>query len=79
MAEARAPRFQMGKRLAAPGATIATRILRGARSAAMDRAIETRVRLSRQRAGQLRLVDRDKCAPIRLKMTAAVVVHERSG
>jgi hypothetical protein len=34
------PRFQMGV-FVAPGATTFTRILRGARSAAMDRAIET--------------------------------------
>ncbi len=37
--EADAPRFQMGV-FVAPGATTFTRILRGARSAAMDRAIE---------------------------------------
>src|ERR1700744_6443416 len=40
VALARGPRFQMGV-LVAPGATTFTRILRGARSAAMDRAIET--------------------------------------
>src|SRR5271154_6247281 len=40
-AEARGPRFQMGV-LIAPGATTFTRMLRGARSAAMERAIETR-------------------------------------
>src|SRR6202044_2157559 len=40
VALARAPRFQMGV-FVAPGATTFTRILRGARSAAMDRAIET--------------------------------------
>src|SRR5215470_14205409 len=39
--EARGPRFQMGV-LVAPGATTFTRMLRGARSAAMARAIETR-------------------------------------
>src|SRR6201981_3680321 len=39
--EARGPRFQMGV-LVAPGATTFTRMLRGARSAAMERAIETR-------------------------------------
>src|SRR6202044_3956592 len=39
VALARAPRFQMGV-FVAPGATTFTRILRGARSAAMDRAIE---------------------------------------
>src|ERR1700758_5423530 len=39
--EARGPRFQMGV-LIAPGATTFTRMLRGARSAAMERAIETR-------------------------------------
>src|SRR5215471_13720510 len=37
--EARGPRFQMGV-FVAPGATTFTRILRGARSAAMDRAIK---------------------------------------
>src|SRR6202012_2585374 len=40
VALARDPRFQMGV-LVAPGATTFTRILRGARSAAMVRAIET--------------------------------------
>src|ERR1700741_418537 len=40
-AEARGPRFQMGV-LIAPGATTFTRMLRGARSAAMEPAIETR-------------------------------------
>jgi hypothetical protein len=40
VALARAPRFQMGV-FVAPGATTFTRILRGARSAAIDRAIET--------------------------------------
>ena len=40
-AAARGPRFQMGV-LIAPGATTFTRMLRGARSAAMQRAIETR-------------------------------------
>src|SRR5271157_4860956 len=39
--EARGPRFQMGV-LIAPGATTFTRMLRGARSAAMERAIERR-------------------------------------
>src|SRR5215467_14755743 len=39
--EARGPRFQMGV-LIAPGATTFTRMLRGARSAAMERAMETR-------------------------------------
>src|SRR6516164_265399 len=38
---ARGPRFQMGV-FVAPGATTFTRMLRGARSAAMERAIETR-------------------------------------
>src|SRR5215472_1347445 len=38
--EARGPRFQMGV-FVAPGATTFTRMLRGARSAAMARAIET--------------------------------------
>src|SRR6516162_8343685 len=37
---ARGPRFQIGV-LVAPGATTFTRMLRGARSAAMERAIET--------------------------------------
>src|ERR1700689_2813102 len=40
-AEARGPPFQMGL-LIAPGPTTFTRMLRGARSAAMERAIETR-------------------------------------
>src|SRR6202044_1316699 len=40
VALARDPRFQIGV-FVAPGATTFTRILRGARSAAMDRAIET--------------------------------------
>jgi hypothetical protein len=39
--EARGPRFQIGV-FVAPGATTFTRMLRGARSAAMARAIETR-------------------------------------
>src|SRR5262249_13399567 len=39
--EARSPRFQIGV-FVAPGATTFTRMLRGARSAAMARAIETR-------------------------------------
>src|SRR5215472_13537663 len=39
--EARGPLFQMGV-FVAPGATTFTRMLRGARSAAMERAIETR-------------------------------------
>src|SRR6516225_11281105 len=38
--EARGPRFQIGV-FVAPGATTFTRMLRGARSAAMERAIET--------------------------------------
>src|SRR5579863_3900213 len=38
--EARGPRFQMGV-FVAPGATTFTRMLRGAKSAAMERAIET--------------------------------------
>src|SRR5579862_9460850 len=39
-AEARGPRFQMGV-FVAPGATTFTRMLRGARSAAIERAMET--------------------------------------
>src|ERR1700723_3346292 len=67
VALARAPRFQMGV-FVAPGATTFTRILRGARSAAMDRAIETSPPLVTEIIVHRSAED-----------DAAVVVHERSG
>src|SRR5215470_3487616 len=58
--EARGPRFQIGV-LVAPGATTFTRMLRGARSAAMARAIDTTPPLVA--AYGRRRVGRDCCGP----------------